>query len=84
MVSAEGKGLRVLPGQQVQSCQHVLIQPFARLGGLTVMMVQPEQPKVEGKEDEYGKGTQCKREMSLKRRGRDGNVMGMKQRGEEK
>lgn len=48
------------------------------------MMVQPEQPKAEGKEDEYGKGTQCKREMSLKRRGRDGNVMGMKQRGEEK
>lgn len=37
------------------------------------MMVQPEQPKAEGKEDEYGKGTQCKREMSLKRRGRDGN-----------
>lgn len=31
LVSAEGKGLRALPGQQVQSCQHVLIQPFARL-----------------------------------------------------
>lgn len=34
-----------------------------RLGGLAVIVVQPEQPKAEGKEDEYGKGTQCKREM---------------------
>lgn len=37
-----------------------------RLGGLAEMMVQPEQSKAEDTENEYGKGTQCKREMSLK------------------
>ena len=44
-----------------------------RLGALAEMMVQPEQPKAEVTEDEYGKETQCKREMSLK--GKEG--MGM-------